>query len=179
METEQGPCGGDGDTTLAATRDVRGQRLTSGGRRNDCAGRFMVQGTPTTFYAAIAQERPPKGEVRRCPARCALGSGRRGEVRRSGSSKTDPALAGNLQGVIFAMSLPPSCPPPEEGKGKSGGGEGQVRFRQSRAGFGVGELRRQRCPAVLFWWARDLCGKPVITFPHPAQALIARGDQFD
>ena len=59
-----GPCSGDGDTTLAATRDGRGQR-------------------------------PPSGEVRRCPARFALGSGRRGEVRRSGSSKTDPALNRN------------------------------------------------------------------------------------
>ena len=35
METVQVPCGGDGDTTLAATRDVRGQRLTSGGRNTD------------------------------------------------------------------------------------------------------------------------------------------------
>ena len=35
METVQGPCGLDGDTTLAATRDVRGQRLTSGGRSDE------------------------------------------------------------------------------------------------------------------------------------------------
>ena len=93
METEQGPLGGDGDATLAATRDGRGQRLTSGGRRDDCAEHFMAQATPATFHAARSQERPPKGEVRRCPARFALGSGRRGEVRRSGSSKTRPALA--------------------------------------------------------------------------------------
>ena len=96
LETMQGPCGGDGDATLAATRDVRGQRLTSGGCRDECAEHFMVQGSPATFDAARSQERPPKGEVRRCPARFALGSGRRGEVRRSGSSKTRPALAMSL-----------------------------------------------------------------------------------
>ena len=78
MKTVQGPGGGDGDTTPAATRDGRGQRLTSGGRSDDRAEHFMVQATPATFDAAIAQERPPKGEVRRCPARFALDSGRRG-----------------------------------------------------------------------------------------------------
>ena len=94
METVQGPCGGDGDTTLAATRDGRGQRLTSGGRRDECAEHFMVQATPATFHAARSQERPLKGEVRRCPARSALDSGRRGGVRRSGSSKPRPTLTG-------------------------------------------------------------------------------------
>ena len=85
------PFSGDGDATLSATCDGRGQRLTSGGCRDECAEHFMEQGTPTTFYAARSQERS-RGEVRRCPARFALGSGRRGDVRRSGSSKADPDL---------------------------------------------------------------------------------------
>ena len=68
METvQEGPCGLD-DATLAATRDVGGQRLTSGGRSDECAEHFMVQATPTTFCVLTVEERPAKGEVRRCPA---------------------------------------------------------------------------------------------------------------
>ena len=61
METVQGPCGGDGDATLAATRDGRGQRLTSGGCRDDCAVRLMVQATPKAFCVLTVEERPPGG----------------------------------------------------------------------------------------------------------------------
>ena len=82
METVQETCGGDGDATLAATRDVRGQRLTSGGCRDECAEHFMVQGTPATFHAAISQERPPGGRsgAARRAARWIPGEGGRSQV---------------------------------------------------------------------------------------------------
>ena len=84
METVQGPCGEDDVTILAATRDVRGQRLTSGGRNYDCAERFIGQETPTTFYAVRSQERPPRG--------------RSGAARRA--SRLSPGEGGMCAGLV-------------------------------------------------------------------------------
>ena len=90
METVQGPGGGDGDATLAATRDGRGQRLTSGGCRDECAEHFMVQGTPTTFHVARSQERPP--------------GGRSGAARRA--SRWVTGEGGRFAGLVPARHVP-------------------------------------------------------------------------
>ena len=90
MEPVQGPRGLDGDTPLAATRDVRGQRLTSGGCRDECAEHFMVQATPATFHAARSQERPP--------------GGRSGAARRA--SRWVPGEGGAFAGLVPASHVP-------------------------------------------------------------------------
>ena len=91
------PCSLDSDAPLAATRDGRGQRLTSGGRSNERAVRCMGQGTPATFHAARSQERPPSGEVRRCPARFALPGALRAGFRAKG---------GTFAGLVPARPVP-------------------------------------------------------------------------
>ena len=90
METVQGPGGGDGDTTLAATCDVRGQRLTSGGCRDECAVHLMVQATPATFHAARSQERPPGGWS--------------GAARRA--SRWVPGEGGRFAGLVQSRPVP-------------------------------------------------------------------------
>ena len=90
METVRGPCGGNGDATLAATRDGRGQRLTSGGCRDDRAERFMVQATPTTFCVLTVEERPP--------------GGRSGAARRA--ARWVPGEGGRFAGLVPARPVP-------------------------------------------------------------------------
>ncbi len=80
METLPQPCGAEVDSAVVRSRNVRGRRLTLGGRSYGWMRSFMVSPLQPVFVFRMLQTRLPGGKVRRGPAGVALESGRRGMV---------------------------------------------------------------------------------------------------
>ena len=135
METVQGPCGGDGDAILAATRDVRGQRLTSGGCRDDCAEHFMVRQPLRHFmrrYRRSALPRAGQSHMEKMPSNVET------EQRTQPSRTESTSSRANANFPFVLPSAIPLLPRGRSGAARrasrwvpgEGGGRSQVWFQQ-------------------------------------------------
>ena len=124
-----------GDTTPAATRDGRGQRLTSGGCRDDCAEHFMVRQPLRHFmrrYRRSALPRAGQSHMEKMPSNVET------EQRTKPSRTESTSSRANANFPFVLPSAIPLLPRGRSGAARrasrwvpgEGGGRSQVWFQQ-------------------------------------------------